>query len=175
MKKIIFLLTLSIITISCNSIDELLELKINNDLTESIDVHINQTNGTALSFNLTETANLNSGNFSQYVDKIKDLKINKLTYTFKEFSGNIAGVIQSGNLQIDNIILGTLTNFNISQAAKAGTIFEISDSNTLNQIKTNLLTNDKVTVKLAGSVLSDGSTMDFKVEVFMNMTATIKE
>ena len=173
MKKITFLFVFIAMAISCNSLDQLLELKVDNDLTESIDVHVDQTNGAAFSFDLSTTANLNSGEFAQYKDKISAIKINKLTYKFKEFTGNSAGTIPSGTIKFDDIVLGTFTDFNISQAAKTGTIFDVADATTIGQIQTALLNNNEVSIKLSGNVLSDAGVMDFKIEVFMNMTATI--
>jgi len=175
MKKIIFLITISIALVSCGSLGELLELNVNNDLTETIDVHVLQTQGAEVPFNLSETVDLNSGDLAQYRNEISAVKINTLTYTFKEFTGNNAGTVSSGTLKFDNIVVGTLTNLNISQAANAGTVFNITDAAVLSQVESAFLNNNSITINLSGSVLSDAGAMDFKVEVFMNMTATINQ
>lgn len=175
MKKIFPLLFISIIFFSCDSLDELLELKVNNDLTESISVSVAQTQGTAESFDLSETTDLNSGDLAQYKGKITAIKINKLTYKFKDFVGNNAGAIPTGTLKFDDIIVDSLTDFNVSQAANAGTIYEITDATVLSNIENAFLNNNTTTIKLFGTVLSEAGGMDFTVEVFMNMTATIKD
>jgi hypothetical protein len=175
MKKIFSLLFVVTLITACGSLEELLELNVNNDLTESIDVHIPQTQGSAVAYDKTETVDLNTGDFAEYVGKISAIKINTLTYKFKEFAGNRSGTVPSGSLKFDNILVAEMTDFNISQAATAGTVFNITDAAVLSQIETALLNNNAATIKLSGSVLSDAGAMDFKVEVFMNMTATIKE
>jgi PBP1b-binding outer membrane lipoprotein LpoB len=175
MKRVFSLVLIAIFITSCGSLDELLELNVNNDLTESVDVHIPQTQGTAVNYNKTKTVDLSSGSFAEYVGKISAIKINSLTYKIKEFAGNSNGIIQSGSLKFDAILVDEMTNFNIADAATAGTVFSITDAAVLSQIETTLVNNSSVTLNLVGSVLSDAGAMDFKVEVFMNMTATIKE
>jgi hypothetical protein len=175
MKKLIFLFLLSCIMISCGSLDQFIELSVDNELTESIDAHVPQTLGAVASFNLTETADLNSGDLAKYLDKISALKINTLSYKFIEFSGNSAGTITSGTLKFDNTVVATLTNFNISNASTARTVFNITDSAFLTQIEATLLNNKSTTILLKGSALSDAGSMDFKIEVSMNMTVTINE
>ena len=173
MKKYIHLLFLSLIVSSCGSLDELLELKVENSLTESISVSVPQTGATAVAFDLSSTVNLNTGDLAQYKDKISAVQINTLTYKFIDFTGNTAGTIPSGTLKFDDVVVGEMTGFNISAAAAAGTIFEITDVAKLNLIASNFVNNSEVSVKLIGTVLSEAGNMDFKVEVFMNLTATI--
>ncbi len=173
MKKVIYIFFLSLIATSCNSLDDLLEIKVENSLTESIPVSVLQTGNTAVAFDLSNTINLNAGDLAQYKDKITAIKINSLNYKFIDFTGNTAGTIPTGTLKFDDVIIGEMTNFNISVAAAAGTLFEITDATKLNLIASNFVNNSEVSVKLTGTVLSEAGTMDFKVEVFMNMTATI--
>lgn len=173
MKKTIYLFVFAIITISCDSLDSLLELNINNDLTENIAVSVSQTQGVAASFDLSETTDLNSGDLAEYRGKISAIKINKFTYKIKDFVGNNAGTIPSGTLKFDDVVVAELTDFNIFQAADAGTVFEITDANVLSSVENAFLNNNTTTVRLTGTVLSDAGTMDFNVEIFMNLNATI--
>ncbi len=175
MKKVFFLLCISFVLYSCDSLNELLELNVNNDLTENIDVSVQQTNGTAEAFDLSETTDLNSGDLAEYKGKIKAIKINKFTYKFKSFTGNAAGTIPTGTLKFDDVVVDIMKNFNVSQAATAGTIFEIDDASILSKIEQAFLNNNTATIKLFGNVLSDAGNMNFTVEVFMNLTATIKD
>ena len=175
MKKLIYLLLFSLIIISCNSLEQLLELKVNNDLTESVDAQVPQTSATAVAFNLNTTANLNTGDFAQYAGKISALKINTFSFKFKEFSGNNAGTIPNATLKLDDIDLLTLSNINISQSANSNTSFDISDATVLSQVETALLSSNSITLKLVGNVLSEAGPMEFKVEISMNMTATINQ
>lgn len=175
MKKLIYLFVFSFLIVSCDSLSDAVELKVSNDLIENIDVNVIQTQGAPVAFDFFETLNLNSGELTQYKGKIKALKVNKLSYKFKNFSGNENGEIQIGTLMFDDIKIGRLTNINISKAASAGTVFEVTDVNVLSSIETAFLSDNTATIKLFGTVLSDAGTMDFVVEVFMNMTATVKD
>ncbi|MFN0728372.1 hypothetical protein [Polaribacter gochangensis] len=175
MKKIIVFVLLATITISCGSLFELLELKVDNDLTESIDVNVPQTAGTTGTFDLTETIDLRSGDFAEYVDKITAVKINSFTYKFKDFSGNTEGTIPSGVLKFDDTEVGTITNLNISQAVTDETIFTVSDAAVLSKLEDAFVNNTSTVITLSGNALSDAGPMDFKVEVSISLTATIKE
>jgi len=159
---------------SCGSLDDLAELKVENSLTESIPVSVPQTSNAAVAFNLSNTVSLTSGDLAAYTDKIAAIKINSLSYKFIDFTGNTAGTIPTGTLKFDDVVIGEMTDFNISAAAGTGASFEITDVEKLNLIASNFVNNEEVTVKLIGSVLSEAGAMEFKVEVFMNMTATIK-
>ncbi len=175
MKKVIYLAVFSFLVFSCNSLSDLLELNINNDLTENIDVTVPQTQGTPVAFDLSKTTDLNSGDLADYRGKISAIKINKFTYKFKDFTGNSAGVLKTGTLKFDDTVVDTMIDFNISQAANAATVFEITDASTLSSIENAFLNNTTSTIKLCGTVLSEAGAMDFKVEVFMNITTTIKD
>ena len=166
---------LATLTVSCGSLFELLELKVENDLTEDIVANVPQTSATAESFNLTETLDLRSGDFAEYVDKITAVKINTFNYKYKDFTGNANGVVISGALKFDGVVVGTITNLNISQEATAGTVFEITDANVLSQLEDAFVNNSSTTITLSGNVLSEAGPMDFKVEVNISLTATVKE
>ncbi len=165
----------SLLITSCDSLSDAVELKVENSFTETIPVNVAQTTATAVAFDLSNTVDLNAGNLAQYKDKIQAIKINSLSYKFIDFTGNSEGTIPSGSLKFDDVVIGELSNFNIAVAAIAGTTFELADAGKLELIATNLLTNSEVAVKLAGSVLSEAGAMDFKVEVSVNMTATINQ
>ncbi|WKD85398.1 hypothetical protein KCTC32516_00738 [Polaribacter huanghezhanensis] len=175
MKNRIAFVFLATLIISCGNFFELLELKIDNNLTESVAVSIPKTVGTSGAFNLTKTLDLRSGDFAKYVDKITAVKINSFTYIYKDFTGNTDGVIQSGTLKFDSTEIGTITNLNISQAASAGTVFSISDGTVISQLEDAFVNNSSTVITLAGNGLSDAGPMDFKIEVHINLTATIKQ
>lgn len=175
MKRTLLILLIAFTFSSCDSLTELLEFNVDNDLTENITVSVLQTQGAARDFSLSETTDLNSGELAQYRDKVTAVKINKFTYKIKDFVGNDAGELVAGSLKFNDIIITSLADFNISNAASAGTIFEITDANVLSSVENAFLNNNSATLSLVGSVLSDAGSMDFTVEVFMNMTATIKD
>jgi len=175
MKKTIYILFLLLTVASCGSLEELFEeVKIENSLTETINATVPQTSNVAAAFDLPSTVDLNSGDLAQYKDKITAIKINSLSYKFKDFTGNTAGMIVTGTLKFDDVILKEITNQNISEAAVSGTPFEITDETMLSQIASNFVNNSEVTVQLSGTVLSEEGEMKFNIEVFMNMTVTVK-
>jgi len=173
MKKYIYIFFFSVIATSCGSLEDLLELKVENSLTESIPVSVPQTSNAPVAFDLPATVELNSGDLAQYKDKITAITINSLTYKFIDFTGNTAGTIPTGTLKFDDVILREMADFNIS--ANEGTVFEITDTTKLSQIASNLINNSEISISLIGTVLSEAGAMDFKVEIFMNMTATINQ
>ncbi|WP_347173231.1 hypothetical protein [Polaribacter uvawellassae] len=175
MKKIISLVLLATLTVSCGSLFELLELKIDNDLTERIDVSIPKTAGNTGTFNLSETIDLRSGDFAEYVDKITAVKINSFTYKFIDFVGNTDGTIPSGTLKFDSTEVGTINNLNVSKAVNKETIFTISDATVISKLENAFVNNTSTVITLSGNALSDAGPMDFKVEVNISLTATIKE
>ena len=175
MKKIILLLVFAIFTVSCGGTYELLELKVNNDLTETIDVSIPKTTGATSIFNLSKTIDLRSGDFADYIDKISAIKITSFTYRLKNFSGNSAGTIPLGNLKFDNTVVSTITNLNVSQEVNSQTIFTVTDSAILSQLENTFLNNTSTKIIASGNALSDEGSMNFVIEVNISLTATITE
>lgn len=175
MKKIILLLAFAIFTVSCGGTYELLELKVNNDLRESIVYNIPKTQGVEVSYSHSKTFDLTTGDLAQYVDKITAIKINSLTYKFKDFIGNTAARISSGTLKFNYTVIGSVINLNVSQAVNQETIFTITDSTVLNQLENTLLNSNSATIDFSGSALSDAGAMDFTLEVNISLTATITE
>ena len=175
MKKVILLVILATLSVSCNSLLELLELKVDNDLSEDINVSVPKTTGATGNFDLTKAVDLRSGDFAEYVDKITAVKINSFNFKFKEFVGNSAGTIPSGTIKFDNTTVGTITNLNVSKEAIAGTVFEITDTAILSQLENTFVNNSSTVITLTGNAHSEAGPMDFKVEVNISLTATIKE
>ncbi len=175
MKRTLLILLIAFTFNSCDSLTELLEFNVDNDLTENISVSVLQTQGNARDFNLSETTDLNSGELAQYRDKITAVKINKFTYKIKDFVGNSSGELVAGSLKFNDLTITSFADFNISSAATAGTVFEITDTDIISSVENAFLNNNSATLSFVGTVLSNEGPMDFNVEVFMSMTATIKD
>jgi hypothetical protein len=175
MKKRIAFVFLATLIISCGTFFELLELKIDNNLTESVAVSIPKTAGTTGTFDLTKKFDLRSSDFAQYIDKITAVNINSFTFKFKDFSGNTDGIIPSGTLKFDNTIVGTITNLNISEASNAEIVFSASDATVIKLLEKAFENNSSTIITLSGNALSDAGPMDFKIEVKISLTATIKQ
>ena len=67
-----------------------------------------------MTFSLSKSIDLRSGDLADYSAKITDIKINSFTYKFKDFTGNTAGIIPQGAIKIDNLLVESFTNLNVS-------------------------------------------------------------
>ena len=137
MKKVCCLLALIVVSISCDIANELTKLNVNNEIIETIGVSISKTNGSPITFEFNKEIDLNSGQFADYIDQIKAVKINRLTYKFKDFQGNANGTITTSSLKLGAIELTSLSNVDIQQAVNEGTVFEISDASKLTTLYMN--------------------------------------
>lgn len=171
MKKIVLLLSVVLAFTSCLDSNPV-ELTATNAITKDIDVTVAQTNGTPKTLNATTTVKL-SDVISNVAD-ITDVKINKFTYKFKEFTGNTAGVVQSISLKVNNDVLATGSNIKVSQEADNGTVFQVTDTAKLALLENLLKTSSQANLAITGSVLTDAGSMNFKIEVFVNVTVKLK-
>lgn len=171
MKKIVLLLSVVLAFTSCLDSNPV-ELTATNAITKDIDVTVAQTNGTPKALNATTTVKL-SDVISNVAD-ITDVKINKFTYKFKEFTGNTAGVVQSISLKVNNDVLATGSNIKVSQEADNGTVFHVTDASKLALLENLLKTSTQANLAITGSVLTDAGSMNFKIEVFVNVTVKLK-
>lgn len=174
MKKVTLLMFLGLLVVSCGKF-ELLELEINNDLTENIEVSVPQTFGVTDAIDFAKTIDLSAGDFAEYVDKITAIEITAFNYKFTEFTGNANGTIPSGVLKFDDVLVSTINNLNISQAANNETVFQITDPTVISKLENIFLNNNSTVITLTGTALSDDGPMDFKIEVNISLIATIKE
>mgnify|MGYP000103127658 CR=1 FL=1 len=175
MKKLILLLVIACVSVSCDSLFELLELKVNNDLTENVEVSVPQTFGKTDVVDFTRTIDLSSGDLGEYIGKITAIEITAFNYKVIQFTGNTNGTISSGVLKFDDVQVSTITNLNISQAANKETVFQITDPTVISKLENTLLNNNSTVISLAGNASSDDGSMDFKIEVNISLIATIKE
>jgi hypothetical protein len=174
MKKVFVFILLATVAVSCANY-ELFELKVDKDLTETFEINIPKTSGVIGIFNLTKTIDLHSGDFAEYLGKVTEIKINSLTYKFKDFTGNTLGTIPSGSLKFDNTIFSTVTGLNLSHAVNSEEVFAVTNPTVINELEKTLLNSNSTIITLSGNALSDVSSMGFKVEVNISLTATIKE
>ena len=105
-----------------------------------------------------------------YLDKIKDVKIKKLTYKIISFSGNENGSVDV-DFYADNIILKTEA-FDVKQAFDLGTKFEVTEVSKLNSMANLLKNNSRATVGISGVTISTEGDMDFNIEVTAELEVT---
>ena len=169
-KLIIVVLILGLCFTACDKAEEILNVKLPAKITEKIPIHVNQTNGAWDNFNNTVVLSIDNGDIHDYINKIKDVKVTKLSYRIIGFSGDAAGEVKASFL-VDNIV--ELNNdFVVKTEADKSTVFVVSNVDQLNELGNALKNNHKITAKYAGSALCDNADMDFMVEVTIELTVT---
>ena len=154
---------------SCSKDD--LDVDLNTTLSEDINVVANtatrlsnsKENLTGYPFSSSVILNLSNADTQNYLNKLKSVKIKKLTYKVVDFGtshGTLSGILSADDIEIhsvENLLLKTETN--------EGTVFEVQNVATgLSKMETNLLNNKKVTIKISG-MKSCSCNMTFKVNV----------
>ena len=170
MKNSIKMLFASVLILSLGSCEKLLDVEIDTTLQESIAIHVDQTNGTAKDFSGSAVINLDVDDLKDYEDLIKDVKIKSFTFELINFSGDQNGSIE-GNLYVDGVLLYE-DAFIVKSTVDAGTIFTIEDTDQINTIAKSLKDGNDVNIIYSGEALSDNDTMDFDVEITVDVKVT---
>jgi len=168
MKKTTKLLALVVFGISftftsCDPKD-LLDVDFVQNLSKEIPMHIDKGQET-----LNESIVLNYT--PDHLNKIKKVKITKLTYKIINFTGDPSGTIDA-DVYADNIFLGIL-DFNRKLELDNTTVFEVTDVDKLNEVAILLQDNKTLTIEIKGDSSAIDGAMDFKVEftVVLEITA----
>jgi hypothetical protein len=170
MTKTIQFLTAILVLISLSSCDELTDVHFNTSMTERIPVHIDQTQGSAVSFNESVILNLDNDDTHDYLNSIKDIEINGLTYKLIDFSGDIDGTIDvQFYIGVNPLLQNSIT---VKPTVDNATVFEITDVQELNTIATAFKNGHQVTARYQGTALCNDDNMDFKVEVNLEVDVT---
>ena len=167
MKNTIKLLAIVLLVFtfnSCDKVEELADIDINTTITEKITVHIDQNQET---INQNVTLSLDNSDTHDYLNKIKQVSITKLTYNIIEFTGDENGTINVDFL-VDNVML-IQENIIVKQADDNQTIFEVTDVNKLNIIANALKNNHQISTSVSGSTIALDDVMDFKINVTIDL------
>ena len=157
---------------SCEDGETPVTITASSSFTEAVSVSIPQTaSGVSATYN--ETVNQNLSEVVSNLNDVTALNIDALSYQYKNVSGNSNAVIESATITINGIIVAAISNVNISQSATAGTVFNITDEGTLNQLENLLLNTSSVEIVFAGTAISDEGPVNFDVEVTIDLTATL--
>lgn len=106
-----------------------------------------------------------------HLNKIKSLKLTKLSYKIINFAGDENGQVEA-SFSADNQV--SLSNaFTVKAAADNGTVYEIQEVAELNRIANALKAGNTIMVKYEGKALCDNGPMDFVVEVQYEATITV--
>lgn len=167
MRKLVSFLFVLTVVLSCEEPTEITETMVIN---ETATVTIQQTNGTAVSFNDSIEGDLNQvvSNFNS----ISDITIDSLSYTFANLTGNENASIVSAVIEINGIIVADVSDLNIAQEIENETIFQITDVNILDSLETSFLNDSSVTLNLSGMARSEEGDVTFEIALVMQLTAS---
>ena len=157
---------------SCG-ISESLEFKVVKEVFRARTLTIPSTLNNAVPFEILEEVKLANQGFDEHIDKVMKYTVLSLTVKFKDYTGNNTEVINSGALYADNLVLGAVTNLNISQGANQETVFNIQDKTILHELETMLLNNQKTTIKFSGQAQTGAVSMSLNLELFIKIEATV--
>jgi len=171
MKKTIKLVgvaifAMSLVLVSCDDdIIDVLDIDFDTSISEDIPVVIDQGQE---SVNETLVVSLDNDDTHDYLSKIEDIDIKKITYKIIDFSGDETGTL-NGTVSAGGVTLGVL-NFIVSD--NVNTVFEITDAAILNQVEDVLLDDLEVTVAVSGTCTALTEAMNFKISVDIDATIT---
>lgn len=163
--KNIFLISFIVIASFLSSCDELkdkADVNFNTTISNSFAVSITEPNTT---YDGSATINLNNEDTNEYLDKLKDIEIKKMTYKISDYTGDPIGEI-TGVLKADGITLHSVSDLVVKNASDGATVFEVTDTAALNDVATALLENKIITVQATG-------TADYDVSMFFVVTVTL--
>lgn len=171
MKRFTSLLFALVLIYSCDTGSNFITLTSATNLSESVAVSLPQTNGTAHTYDVTTSQNLNEiiSNFNDATS----IEITGLTYNYANFTGNTNAVIQSATIKVNNITIATISNVNVSNEASGNTTFTIDDQSLFDQLESLFLTENTVQISFSGSAISDEGTADFDIVVNLSMTVSL--
>jgi len=150
---------------------ELADVKFDTTLVEKIPIHFNK-NQSEEAINQTIVMSLDNIDTHDYLDKIKDVSISKLTYRIVNLTGGDELAYMQVNLLMDTFELQHNLEMNILADYNDGTIFEVTDVAKLNQVANAVKANKQIIAKLSGEYRSQAVTnFDIKVTIELNLVA----
>lgn len=139
--------------------------------TVSIPVQVDQTTGDWVTFSEKTNLNIVTKDTEDYLNKIKEVKINNLSYKIINFNGDPNGEV-NGSFSVANQV--SLQNaFVVQTAAQNQTQYQVTETKELSRIANALKSGQSVAVEYSGSALCNDDAMDFIVEVSLVGKVTI--
>ena len=167
----IFSLT-CLILVSCDKIDELNSWDL--DTETGIDFEVDITENDPNTFSTTFTVSLaNNPDITDYIDKIDDYKVNKVTYQIWTYSSPVPNdVLLTGSLKLGSINI-FLDKVNLQQMYLMGSIatLDLTDQQ-LFDLAELLKSSKEVSGSLAGEVT--GKPVNFLIYVEFDLTLRVK-
>jgi uncharacterized protein YjbI with pentapeptide repeats len=171
-KKIALLLLVVFGAFSCDEVDDLTDIIVDDDFSTEITVSVAEnTDGEPESFAETAIIDLASNQDVQdNLSAIEDVNINSLTYEITNFSGSENATVTEASINFEGTVIA-VSDINLEQSDLDNTVYSIEDSSVLNDIANTLLNGTTVTVSLSGTV--DATPVTFDVVIVVDATVTI--
>ncbi len=163
--KNLFIVLFIISLISCS--DELTEFDFTTTQTKTFNVSLNSG---VVVLDETVVFNIDNADTHDYLDHLKNVNINKMTYHITNYSGE-TDATTSFIAQYDGTPFHSFSNLNLKNANDTVTKFEVTDTNALNTIAAKLLNKQNVNIKSVGSVAHDEQ-VTFTVTITMELKIT---
>ena len=168
MKKFLTLIIAVALLSSCEDSADAIVLTASSSVSESVMISIPQS---TVSVDYDETINQDLNNVVSNLSDVTAINIDQLSYKFKNATGNTGATISSATLVVNGVTIATISNINITQESQNNTVFQITDTNVLDQLETIFLNNSTVTIQFSGTAV-DGP-IDFEMEVSIDLTVTL--
>lgn len=158
--------------ISCDALDELTEFDINDNLTTTFNVSVEEDpQSMPQSFNETTTISITSNQEIQdNIDLIQNVSVNSMTYEISNFTGAEGAIVTEASLNIGSSSIA-VADINLQQSDTDNTVYTVADSSTFNTIGNALQNNTTITASVTGTV--NDTPVVFNVKVTMAITVTI--
>ena len=163
-----FILTIAFSLTSCDEVESLADVDFNSSLSGKYNLNFKAE--TEEEINESLTINLaDDSTISEYLNKLKNIEISKITYEIINFSGDNYVDMNVGLYMNKNTIVAP-KEYNLS--SENGVVYEITDAAILKTISSTLLNSKQVTLKLEGKYASvSAATAEIKVTVYFKATA----
>lgn len=171
--KINVLLLLIFTTLfSCEKLDELTEIEVNDNFSATIKVNeIEDSNEAPANYSVTEIFSIAANEeIRENFDKIQSVKVNSLAYEFNNYVGVVDGTITNAFINVGDVTI-SLPNINIDQADIDDTVFYIDDEQSLKNIATAVKNSMLITVVFGGTI--DETPVKFDIIINVDVTALI--
>jgi len=169
-SKLSTLLVIALLA-SCNLFDKVDDVSFNTEFEESFVINGATTDPYSSVITLDATSD---PEVNKYKEKIKEITINKITYTVTNYNGP-AGTTFSGDALFGaNPSLGSvaISNLNLGSASSSGEEFELDLSQeTVDKVTNQLKADKKVAVTLAGTFSNEPVNCVIKLKVNAKVTA----
>ena len=151
---------------SCDDTKDLADITINTNFTKTI--QLGAPIGVDKPLEANRDLELSNDEINEYVDKIKEIKINKITYKFIDFIGDPNCSFSNVEMKADGNLFET-NDYVIKETIDNGVVFTITDEEDLNIMAASFLADNKVTFNMTGNSTSTAMTA-FKMEITFDLT-----